>query len=501
MFPMPRTDIDQLSRLINAGHPCVMLPTFEEDHAMAVIRTVADELRRHALAWTVTRGLHDALIREETNIPDTTHPAGALTHLAKHTPARSIIVMLDLAGHLKDDRTLRALRELFDHLQRVESTLILIDPTDDFPASVCAVAARLDLTLPGELELEQIVKNTLRSAHGQSAINVQLTREDFAAIVQNLSGLSRRQARQAVIETISDDRRIDASDIKRIIDFKRRALRSVGVLEPVETLITLDQVGGLENLKKWLKLRENAMSEEAIEFGIEPPRGVLMLGVQGGGKSLSAKAVATAWKRPLVRMDVGALFDRFIGESEKRLREALRQAAMMSPVILWIDEIEKAFASAASQSVDGGLSKRMFGTLLTWMQEHTKPVFVIATANDVSVLPPELLRKGRFDEIFFIDLPQTEARKQIFEIHLRKRDRDPELFDLDELAAEAEGYNGAEIEQAIKSSIYDSFSRNTLLSTSMIVNALRASPPLSVTMAEKMDALREWAIGRCVMAD
>jgi SpoVK/Ycf46/Vps4 family AAA+-type ATPase len=174
---------------------------------------------------------------------------------------------------------------------------------------------------------------------------------------------------------------------------------------------------------------------------------------------------------------------------------------MMAPVILWIDEIEKAFASAASQSVDGGLSKRMFGTLLTWMQEHTKPVFLIATANDVSALPPELLRKGRFDEIFFIDLPQAGARKQIFEIHLRKRDRDPELFDMDELARESEGYNGAEIEQAIKSSIYDSFSRNTLLSTGMIVSALRASPPLSVTMAEKMDALREWAVGRCVMAD
>jgi SpoVK/Ycf46/Vps4 family AAA+-type ATPase len=200
-------------------------------------------------------------------------------------------------------------------------------------------------------------------------------------------------------------------------------------------------------------------------------------------------------------MDVGALFDRYIGESEKRLREALLQAAMMSPVILWIDEIEKAFASAAAQSSDGGLSKRMFGTLLTWMQEHTKPVFLIATANDVSALPPELLRKGRFDEIFFIDLPNAAARRSIFEIHLRRRDRDPDLFDLDELSQESDGYAGAEIEQAIKSAIYEAFSRNTLLSTKMIVAALRASPPLSVTMSEKIDALREWSVGRCVNAD
>ncbi len=498
---MPRTDYDCFTKLILARHPCVLIPTFEEAHALEVVRTVAGERQMHALMWTVTTGLQDAMVRDDAIIADTAHPAGALAHLCKHTPSRTLVIMLDLAGHLKDERTLRSLRELLSKLAAVESTLVLIDPSDEIPSSIRAAATRMDLSLPGTEELTQIVKSTLREMHNRRAVDVQLIRGDFDAIVQNLSGLSRSQARQAVIETVSDDQRIDASDLKRIIEFKKRALRGVGVLEPVETFITLDQIGGLANLKKWLRLRENALSEEAIAFGIEPPRGVLMLGVQGAGKSLSAKAVATAWKRPLVRMDVGALFDRYIGESEKRLREALRQAAMMSPVILWIDEIEKAFASAAAQSVDGGLSKRMFGTLLTWMQEHTKPVFLIATANDVSALPPELLRKGRFDEIFFIDLPAADARHQIWAIHLQKRDRDPGLFDLDELTRESEGYNGAEIEQATKSSIYDSFSRNTLLSTQMIVQALRASPPLSVTMAEKVNALREWAVGRCVMAD
>jgi SpoVK/Ycf46/Vps4 family AAA+-type ATPase len=195
------------------------------------------------------------------------------------------------------------------------------------------------------------------------------------------------------------------------------------------------------------------------------------------------------------------LFDRYIGESERNLRDALRQAEMMAPVILWIDEIEKGFASAASQSNDGGLSKRMFGSLLTWMQERTQPVFIIATANDVSALPPELLRKGRFDEIFFIDLPGPEARKQILEIHLRKRQRDPELFDLDQIVAASEGFSGAEIEAAIKAAIYAAFAKSSLLSTHMILDAFRNSPPLSVTMAEHVEALRHWAEGRCVRAD
>src|SRR5207248_6122351 len=212
---------------------------------------------------------------------------------------------------------------------------------------------------------------------------------------------------------------------------------------------------------------------------------------QGAGKSLAAKAVATAWRRPLLRMDAGALYDRYIGESERRLRDALKQTERMAPVILWIDEIEKGFASAASQSSDGGLSKRMFGTLLTWMQEHTAPVFLIATANDIEALPPELLRKGRFDEIFFVGLPGLEARTQIFSIHLKKRKRDPARFDLAALAEAAQGFSGAEIEQAVVSALHEAFAAHTELTTQHILDALKSSPPLSVTMAEKLEALQE----------
>jgi SpoVK/Ycf46/Vps4 family AAA+-type ATPase len=320
-------------------------------------------------------------------------------------------------------------------------------------------------------------------------------------MVKNLRGLTRRQVKQLVIDAIAEDLRFDDNDINAMLAKKRRALGGTPLLEYIESPATLEEIGGLSRLKQWLNMRQNCLSEEAAAYGLPAPRGVLMLGVQGAGKSLSAKAIATAWQRPLLRMDVGALYDRYIGESERRLREALRQAERMSPIILWIDEIEKAFASAASQSSDGGLSKRMFGALLTWMQEHASPVFLIATANDIEALPPELLRKGRFDEIFFVDLPSLEARSAIIEIHLKKRRRDVRQFDVAAIASESEGFSGAEIEQAIISAMHEAFAAKTDLTTQHILSAIKSSPPLSVTMAEKVAALREWALGRCVPAD
>ena len=242
-------------------------------------------------------------------------------------------------------------------------------------------------------------------------------------------------------------------------------------------------------------------TSKAEEFGLRPAKGVLMLGVQGAGKSLCAKAIATAWHQPLLRMDPGTLYASFVGESERNLRDALRQVEAMAPVVLWIDEIEKGFASAASQSTDGGLSKRMFGTLLTWLQEREAPVFVVATANDIGALPPELLRKGRFDEIFFVDLPSEDVRKEIFAIHLSKRKRDPNKFDLSALAQASDGYSGAEIEQAILSALHESYAAKKGLSTEPILRALETSPPLSVTLAEQVQSLRTWAKGRCVPAD
>jgi SpoVK/Ycf46/Vps4 family AAA+-type ATPase len=303
-----------------------------------------------------------------------------------------------------------------------------------------------------------------------------------------------------ILDVICDDCRFDSTDIQHILARKRKAV-GAGPLEYVEAPVSMDEIGGLKSLKKWLQARQNCLTEKAEEFGLPTPRGVLMLGVQGAGKSLSAKAVATAWQRPLLRLDAGNLYDRYIGESERRLRDALHQAERMAPVVVWIDEIEKGFASAASHSSDGGLSKRMFGTLLTWMQEHTAPVFMVATANDIAALPPELLRKGRFDEIFFVDLPSIDARHAILAVHLKKRKRDPKKFDLDSLAEASAGYSGAEIEQGIVGALHEAYAAKTDLTTAHVLAALKNSPPLSVTMAERIAELRQWAEGRCVPAD
>ena len=267
---------------------------------------------------------------------------------------------------------------------------------------------------------------------------------------------------------------LDGSDLPRIVDAKRNRLGTTGCLEPIVADVSPDEIGGLKNLKRWLNLRHGGFtSPTAREFGLDPPRGMLLLGVQGCGKSLCAKVVASAWRMPLVRMDPGVLYQKFIGESEARLREALQQAESMAPAVLWIDEIEKAFASASSDSADGGLSQRMFGTLLSWMQDHRHRVFLIATANNITQLPPELMRKGRFDEIFFVDLPGPEEREAIFSIHLRKRRRDKSKFDMAQLVAASEGFTGAEIEQAVVSGLYAAFAEKAECATEHILAAMQ----------------------------
>jgi len=262
-----------------------------------------------------------------------------------------------------------------------------------------------------------------------------------------------------------------------------------------------EDVGGMRTLKQWLHLRRGGFSEKAVEFGVEPPRGILLLGVQGCGKSLCAKAVAADWNMPLLKLDPGILYQKFIGESESRLRQALRQAEAMAPVVLWIDEIEKAFASAGASSADGGLSQRMFGTLLSWMQEHRHPIFIVATANNIEALPPELMRKGRFDEIFFVDLPDLTERAQILKIHLQRKQRNPDEFDLPALAQAADGFSGAELEQAVLSSLYRAFSQTQQLATEHIALELSQTRPLSKVLGEKVQALRRWAQNRCIPAN
>ena len=503
--PTDMTDQQQLEHLIRSGHTCITVVTHEEDYALSLVRDAAFQFGSDLSGagmwlWSVIGGVRDGLIADAKPVSETEHPAAALYHLSR-LPGRSVCVTLDLADHLGDTRTLRLLRDMLQRFRELGSHLIMIDHRDELPPVIAAQATRFEISLPDEDELEHLIRDTLRRLNREQKIEVDITRKQLATIIRNLRGLTRREAERLIIEAVIDDRRFDASDMNTILAGKRRALHGGGLLEYVEAPVDLSEIGGLRRLKNWLKQRRTAVTAKAIEFGLGAPRGVLMLGVQGAGKSLCAKAIATAWQRPLLRMDVGALYDRYVGESERRLRDAFAQAEMMAPIILWIDEIEKAFASAASRSTDGGLSQRMFGSLLTWMQEHDAPVFLVATANDIEALPPELLRKGRFDEIFFVDLPKKATRKQIVSIHLRKRKRDPAQFDLDVLADASDGYSGAEIEQAIISALHDAFSAKTDLTTESVAKALADSPPLSVTMAERVRALRTWAQDRCVQAD
>ena len=493
-------DQQRLERLIQARHVCISTVTHEEDYTLGLLRNAAMSLRRPLLMWSVSAGVQDGLLAGGPPIPNTEDPVAGLVHFAG-LRSKPLCVTLDLASHLRKERALRVLRNLIHQFGQTGSQLIMIDHKDQVPEVIQAYATKFEISLPEEKELEELVRDTLRRFHREKPIEVEISRRSWQTIIRNLRGLTRRQAEQIIIDCVAEDRRFDESDINTILARKRQAIHSGGLLQYVETPVDLDEIGGLRRLKGWLKQRQNALTESAVEFGLGAPRGVLMLGVQGAGKSLCAKAIATAWQRPLLRMDVGALYDRYVGESERRLRDSLHQAEMMAPIILWIDEIEKAFASAASRSTDGGLSQRMFGTLLTWMQEHEEPVFLVATANDIEALPPELLRKGRFDEIFFVDLPRKETRTIIFAIHLKKRKRDPARFDLNALAEAAEGYSGAEIEQAVASALHDAFEAKAELDTERVLKALKISPPLSVTMAERVAALRDWAAGRCVPAD
>jgi len=502
-MPASERDMRQLGKLIEAGHPCISLNTCEEDYALELVRQVSMGRENCTLlGWSVTRGVHQGLLGESPGrTPEAAHRAADGLRTLRSDESWNLCYLLDLAPHLKDHVTLRAFRDLLERVRERGRALVLIDPGSDLPEVVAAHSTPLELSLPNEVEIEQLIRRTLSRLNRQRKIHVDLNRGQLQTVIKNLRGLSRRQVRQVIADVVAEDRRFTADDINHIVAIKRRALAGDGVLEYVETPVDLGSVGGLEHLKQWLHRRRSAYSEDAAAFGLIPPRGVLMLGVQGAGKSMCAKAIATAWQYPLLRLDPSTLYDRYMGESERRLRDSLRQAESMAPMVLWIDEIEKGFASAASRSNDGGLSQRMFGTLLTWMQEHTAPVFLVATANDIEALPPELLRKGRFDEIFFVDLPIPETRRQILEIHLAKRNRPPADFDLERLVAVSEGYSGAEIEQGIISALHNAFAAKQPLDTAGIEEALRASPPLSVTMSERIDALRRWAAGRCVPAD
>ncbi len=493
---------EHLKLLIQSDNPIISIESRDEEAAVDLVRGVAEALGAPLYEWSVTTGLSRTLPSPQATPVKPGRAAAALDQIFQHADGpglREVFLFKDLGAHCQESYIQRRLRDLhFRH----QVHLVMVDGAP-LPDAVRRLTVPVRLPLPDHAALEQAVRDTFRRVRETSVYKVtaSLTRRDLEQLVQTLRGLTVAEASRVVAAAIHDDYALTPDDLPRIVEAKRNLLQSAGCLESISVNITSDELGGLANLKRWLAQRRGGMSPQAREYGLESPRGLLLLGVPGCGKSLCAKAVAADWHMPLLRMDPGVLYQKFVGESENRLREALDQAEAMAPAVLWIDEIEKAFASAASESADGGLSQRMFGTLLSWMQDHRSPVFITATANKIEALPPELMRKGRFDEIFFVDLPEADVRRQILAIHLARRKRAPEHFDLEALAEATAGFSGAELEQMVLSALYAAFAEEAELTDAHLLAEARATQPLAVVMGERVEYLRSWAEGRCVPAD
>ena len=359
---------------------------------------------------------------------------------------------------------------------------------------------RFCLPLPTADDIRELIRSEAQLWERESGAKIKGQQQALDLLVQHLQGMCQDDAQRLVRQAIRDDNAITLDDIHRVLRFKRESLGEGGLLEFEIDTGSLAEIGGLVNLKRWLELRRPALIGDAAKLGVESPKGVLLLGVQGAGKSLAAKAIAGSWGLPLMRLDFAVLYNKFHGETERNLRQALKQAEAMAPCVLWIDEIEKGLASDTAGG-DGGVSRRVLGTLLTWMAERKSRTFLVATSNDVSQLPPELLRKGRVDEIFFVDLPDQAVREEIFRIHLKKRKLDPAQFDLKQLAQAADGFSGAEIEQTVVAAVYEALAEKKPTASAHVLTEIGRTRPLSVVMSEKVAELREWAAGRTVKAD
>jgi hypothetical protein len=491
---MPASLLHELKSLIASMHPVAAIESPEEERIEEVLRAVAAELRLPIFTWTVTRGL-ERMDGGHGMIHGTTSPLVLLRHLATLT-VEGIFHLKDLTRHLDDPATARAFKEAAQAFGRNRSMLVLSGDSVALPGDLARLAVPLRLQLPGRDELRRMLHRVLHALRGTHRIQVTLGPDVLEQVLSALSGLTMNQARQAVAWAALTDGVLSADDVPRLVRRKGEAIQDGGLLEFYPADENAFELGGFGGLKAWLARARVGFSDDARALGLQPPRGLLIAGVQGCGKSLAAKAIARLWQQPLLKLDAGRLYDKYVGESEKNLRKALDVAEAIAPSVLWIDEIEKAFA--AGGEADGGVSRRMLGTLLTWMQERRAAVFIAATANDLSRLPPELLRKGRFDEIFFVDLPDAPEREEIFRIHLTARKQDPRLLDLPALAAASEGFSGAEIEQAVIAALYRALHDRTTLTTDFVLEELRQAVPLSVSRREDIERLRVESRGRFV---
>jgi hypothetical protein len=541
--------LDRLKVLINSSTPIVVMETSEEMRAVNLVRAACSELNVATFEWSIADGLvrsgssvpaeapktwaparspvaartvlsptsgeSDRLMRAMmstsstggeaaaagASIYHTREPVQALANMESMT-VEAVFILKDFHRHMDDPVVVRRLRDVGQKFSANRRTVVLTAPEIAVPAELTTLVEYFDLPLPDRDRLRDIAQGTFSRLSKTHSLKLQLDAAGVDAMSANLRGLTEEEAERAVSQALVTRYALCPETVTDVLEAKKQLLRHSGMLEFVDASDNLSSVGGLENLKHWLGQRRGAWEDSAREFALEPPHGVIILGVQGCGKSLCARAVAGEWKLPLVKFDTSAVYDKYIGETEKRIRKVFQVAEGLAPCVLWIDELEKVFAGSGpdSASADAGVSSRLLASFLSWMQDRKSPVFVAATCNNVTVLPPELIRKGRFDELFFVDLPNQAERKAIFAIQLTRRKRNPAGFDLEKAAAAAKGYSGAEIEAAVQGALYAAYSDKKALSTELLLNALRQTVPLSVTRAEEIAELRDWARTRAVGA-
>lgn len=502
---------DLFSNLLNAGFPYIYIPTYEEERAVSAIGSIIAnrdlvKTERKLYTWTQISGL----VCGENHVRDTESPIAAIDYIDRSTD-NAVFVLKDFHIYFGSDHgsrpehaVIRKLRDILPGLKSSRKTVVFISPQLVIPMEMEKEISVLDFELPG---IEDIEATLNELTNGLAPESIHLNDEEKRALVRSALGLTQQEAENAFCRAIVHLKGLDKSAVSIINEEKNQVVKKTGVLEFVRSDIDINDIGGLENLKNWLIKRNGSWLDKAKEYNIPSPKGVLITGVPGCGKSLTAKAMSDIWGLPLLKLDMGKIFGGIVGSSEENIRKAISTAEAVAPSILWVDEIEKGFAGTKS-SGDSGTSARVFGTFLTWMQDKTAPVFVIATSNDISSLPPELLRKGRFDEIFFVDLPTLQEREKIFGVHLHKRlsntsvHHEIEINDdvLRELAGETEGFSGAEIEQTVVSALYEAFFADRGLRKEDILKCIHETVPLSVTQSEQIHELREWASSRAVLA-
>ncbi len=480
----------ELDILIRARYPLIYLVSWEESRADDMLTRVARAQGKSIYFWSSTKGICDSQSACDASINT---PQNALDYIHKST-ARALFVLRDFHAYMQDATVIRRMRDLVSELKPSGKTIIILSPQLAVPVELEKDLTVIDYDLPGPAELQSLLADVIETSRRGSGYTIDLKDEDRDRLLQAVQGLTLCEAENVLAKAIVLNNKLSIEALDIVLQEIKQIIRKSRMLEYYEAQESFAEIGGLETLKDWLKQKGDGYSLKAREFGLPQPRGVLLLGVQGCGKSMSCKAISGLWKLPLLRLDMGSIFGGFVGQSEENMRRAIKTAESVAPCVLWLDEIEKGLAGTQSSGTsDAGTTARVFSTFLTWLQEKSKPVFVACTANNIQALPPELLRKGRLDDIFFIDLPTAAERRQIFSISIKKRKRALDAYDLEALAAASNGFSGAEIEQSVIDALYQAFNQKSELTQAHLMQTLYTSIPLSKTMSSEIDALRLWA--------